>query len=153
MKISKVAVFGTAKDGKKVVTELPESLKDSLLALQKHIEVLVGDCQGIDVLVQKFLIENCPDRKVSVYYSFPENADLDETKPRNYLGDNNPNWQSVGIPVPSFYKSRAFYTQKDIAMCEDADFGIAVWDGKSKGTERNIVQLKFNGKSVDIIRI
>lgn len=43
--------------------------------------------------------------------------------------------------------TRAFYSVKDDAMVRDADHALFVWDGKSKGTLRNIVNMAKLGKS------
>src|SRR5258708_605837 len=39
-----------------------------------------------------------------------------------------------------------FYTAKDDAMLQDADFGLFGWDGKSKGTLRNVRIMAERGK-------
>lgn len=40
------------------------------------------------------------------------------------------------------------YLRKDIAMAKDADCGFVIWNGKTKGTLRNMEELKKQGKHV-----
>lgn len=53
-----------------------------------------------------------------------------------------------GIDASPSAKGFEFYAQKDKAMAKDADFGLMVWDGKSKGTLNNMINLLLQEKSV-----
>lgn len=138
--INTVFMFGIGGFGNSITPTLPKEVlsKINYYILVGH-KIIVGDCQGIDTLVQKYL-NKCNYRNVVVYYS--------GSKCRNKV---NQDWQSVS--VLSNESGRAFYTAKDIAACNDADAGLAIWDGKSAGTNRNIKQLRDNGKSVLVYRL
>lgn len=103
--------------------------------MDKGYTVLVGDCYGIDTSVQEFL-------KLHNYnnvYVYACNG-----KARNNIG----NWPVNSVAVPKFATGFDFYVQKDIAMAEDADYGLMVWDGKSKGTLNNMINLLIQEKPV-----
>ena len=100
---------------------LPSEVVDRINSVVKngHL-VLVGDAPGVDTLVQRVLRGRT--KQVLVYYS--------GSKARNNVG----NWKEVRIPGP--------HTAKDQAMQQRADYGFAIWDGRSKGTKANIEALK-----------
>ena len=107
--------------GSRSITELPKYAIESLdKIIDLNFEILIGDACGVDYLVQEYLILKSY-KKVKVFYSlFKGNG-----KPRNSLFEN-----VVGI-----YGN---YTDRDKAMCAIADYGLAIWDGKSRGTMANI---------------
>lgn len=43
------------------------------------------------------------------------------------------------------------HREKDISMVKNCDFGVMIWNGKSKGTLANINDLKRSSKKVVII--
>ena len=45
---------------------------------------------------------------------------------------------------------REFQYVKDIEMCKDCDYGIALWDSKSTGTGENIKRLHALGKEMKV---
>ena len=122
--------------GAKAVKDINNDVKTKLLSIsQKNYDVLVGDCSGVDTAVQRFfLMQQYP--KVTVFAS--------NGKARNNLG----NWQVNSVFVPDGVKGFDFYRQKDIAMAKEADFGFMIWDGKSKGTLNNIIELVKQDKQV-----
>lgn len=68
-------------------------------------------------------------------------------KTRNNIGDfNEKHINADGL------KGFEFYRQKDIAMAKDADCGLMLWDGKTKGTACNIRDMREMGKEVIVIR-
>ena len=90
-------------------------------------EILVGDCYGIDYLVQRLVSK----------------LNLDTTV--YYVGDHCRNCWDLTFntkAVPSTEEGRIFFTAKDKAMCVDCDMAVMVWDGESKGTFRNIEHCK-----------
>lgn len=134
----KIFVSGTAGFGSSTITELPGKVKEYLLdAMKQGNEFLVGDCSGIDYLVQKFLYESGYD-KITVYAS--------SDTARNCIGY----WDVVHVPVPPNITGRDFYAQKDKAMQNDCDIAVALWDGSSRGTGANIENVKALGKPVHI---
>jgi tRNA(Ile)-lysidine synthase TilS/MesJ len=114
--------------------------------ISKNYRILIGDAKGVDSLVQEYLLKKKYDN-VIVYFT-GENV-------RNNAGD----WESNKIIADSDKKKgRELHTVKDKAMAKDADYGLMVWDGKSKGTLGNIKEMKklnkrfyviLNGKIID----
>ena len=89
--------------------------------MQLDFEIVIGDCYGIDTLVQHYL-KSCNYQKVTVYHI--------GTCPRNNYGFKTHKIQGN------------YYSNKDIAMCKIANYGLAIWDGKSKGTQNNITRIE-----------
>lgn len=96
--------------------------------LNKEGKILVGDANGADKSIQKYLMES-KYKNVIVFCS--------GDKCRNNLG----NWETRNIYVESKKKDFNFFTQKDKAMSKESDYGFMLWDGKSKGTINNAVNL------------
>lgn len=123
--------------GSSSVTLLPQEAKERLKAIiNKGIMILVGDCRGVDTLIQEFCKE-MNYQNVLVYYV--------GGSPRNNLG-----FQSYQVQTSNLL-GRAFYTAKDIEMAKSADYGLVIWDKKSVGTGRNIQQLKDAKKYVVVV--
>jgi adenine-specific DNA-methyltransferase len=103
--------------GSRSISVLPLSAIQSLdKIIEQGYEILVGDAPGIDLLVQQYL-KSKDYKAVTVFHAYQ--------KPRNNAG---------------FYvvKVDGNYTDRDKFMCSIADFGLAIWDGVSKGTAQNI---------------
>lgn len=101
--------------GSRGVSELPEEAKTPLDKIRElGFTVLVGDCHGVDTLVQRHLAGYS---KVVVFH-------IGE-RPRNNHG-----FDTVRV-------SGSRQSDKDAAMAA-ADYGLAVWDGCSPGTRRSI---------------
>ena len=98
-------------------------------------DVLVGDCYGIDTVVQSYFADHAYP-SVTVYAS--------NGRARNNVG----RWPVKNIPVAPATRGFEFFRQKDIAMANDADMGFMIWDGKSRGTLCNILTLAEQGKTV-----
>jgi hypothetical protein len=45
------------------------------------------------------------------------------------------------------------YQLKDTAMAQDADCGLAIWNGKSQGTKYNIEKMSELGKKITIATV
>lgn len=102
---------------------------------EKGYDVLVGDCYGVDSSVQRFYA-NLGYNKVFVYAS--------NGRARNNIG----NWNIKNISVPPEFRGFDFYKQKDIAMANEADYGFMIWDGESRGTLNNTINLIMQNKNV-----
>ncbi len=100
-------------------------------------EILIGDCYGTDLLVQKYLACRNYD-KVTVYVS--------GDKVRHNAGG----FPVRHITVPNGCTGFEFRRLKDIAMAEDADYGLMLRDGKSRGTAANIADLRTMSKEVKV---
>ena len=137
----KCFISGTAGFGHSVITTLPDTVRDCIINLVTDgVDILIGDCQGVDFLVQQEL-KNLNYHRVTVYCS--------GKRVRNNIG----NWIVKNIIVPNGVFGRDFYAVKDYAMCSDCDVGLAIWDGKSYGTGRNISTLEQYKKPVYVYRI
>lgn len=115
----------------KVVVEKLNSI------LTKNYDILIGDANGIDASVQKYYFDKSY-QNVTVYVS--------NGRARNNIG----NWQIESVLVDKNITGFDFYAAKDIKMAQDADCGFMIWNGKSRGTWNNIVNLCNQNKTVVI---
>lgn len=122
--------------GSKNISHLDDAVIKKLRAIcHKNYTVLVGDCYGVDSMVQRFL--SAPYyTNVRVYAS--------NGRARNNIGA----WSVSTVTAPAGLSGFDFYRQKDIAMAQDADCGFMIWDGVSKGTLCDILDLVSQGKTV-----
>lgn len=108
------------------------------LITNKHT-VLIGDANGVDKAVQSFFAE---EGYPSVIVYCMDNVC------RNNVG----NWQIKSIDSGGKKKDFAYFAMKDAQMSLDADYGFMVWDGESKGTLNNVLNLIHQGKSALVYR-
>ena len=106
--------------------------------IEKNMTIIIGDAKGIDSNVQRYLIKKGYEN-VIIYFA----GELI----RNNIG----NWQTVNVPNNNNLKGRELYTTKDLKMAKDADYGLMIWDNKSKGTLSNIKEMKKNNKQFFVI--
>ncbi len=111
-----VMISGSRKINK-LTDEVIKSL-DKIMELD--FDIVIGDCYGIDTLVQQYL-QSKNYQKVSVYH----------------IGNVRNN---LGFKTVKVQGNR--YSDKDKKMCELADYGLAIWDGKSRGTQNNIKRVQ-----------
>jgi len=103
--------------------------------LKQNFTVLVGDANGIDKAVQQYLAQ-CGYREVVVYC-------MEDC--RNNVGQ----WPTRAHKAePGSRRDRHYYSIKDLAMAKDASCGFMLWDGESKGTLTNVVNLLNSRKKV-----
>ena len=88
---------------------------------------------GVDKAVQNYLLE----RKYRDVLVFCVGNNC-----RNNVGK----WHVKNVKVESRNRNSNYYVAKDLQMVEEADFGFMIWDAKSKGTLRNIVNLLKKSK-------
>lgn len=143
-----IFVSGSAGFGKgKTLTisdpsHIPDILKarlDGYMAQGKLF--LIGDCIGVDSAIQAYLARK-GYKYVCVYHAGP--------RIRHKAIDA---WPHQEIAAPPGVYGRAFYELKDIAMREDCESALAIWDGASTGTKRNIAALLEMGKHIEIYRL
>ena len=110
------------------VTHLPKKAKKIIdKAIVHDVRIMVGDCTGVDTIIQKYLAYEKYDN-VKVYHI--------NKKPRNNLGFGS-------IRVTKKYKKAANqFSNKDIYMGKKADSLLVIWDGKSRGSEANVKRAK-----------
>jgi len=123
--------------GPRKVTKLNDQVKDRLENIKRNnYTVLVGDANGVDKAVQSYF-NNVFYYNVIVYSV--------NGKPRNNVG----NWDTKNIVLNQKKKDFSYYTAKDKEMAKDADFGLMIWNGKSRGTLNNIINLsRLNKKTL-----
>ena len=97
--------------------------------------VLVGDADGADKAMQSYLAEKLYQH-VQVFCTGGEC--------RNNLG----HWETIHVQADRRQRDFQYYILKDKKMSEEADYGFMLWDGKSKGTLNNIINLIEQKKSV-----
>jgi hypothetical protein len=97
--------------------------------------ILIGDANGADMSVQKYLSNKKYDN-VIVFCM--------ESKCRNNVG----NWNVKSIRTDLKTKNFDYYSTKDLEMVNEADYAFMIWDAKSKGTLNNIQNLVKGGKTV-----
>src|SRR5712692_1171667 len=108
--------------GSRSIKTLPTEARDSLdRYIRDGNPILVGDAPGADALVQRYLSDRSY-QKVSVCHV--GNA------ARNNLG-----FDTIRVDGNK-------QVDKDAYMAEHADHGLAIWDGKSPGTAKNIARLE-----------
>jgi len=107
--------------GSRSFKELPDAAEASLdKIMELGFIVFVGDCHGVDTLVQAYLAAK-DYRRVCVFH-------IGEM-PRHNRG-----FDTVRV-------SGSRQTDKDVAMAAGADYGLAIWDGRSPGTAKNIARV------------
>ena len=96
---------------------------------------MLGDANGADRAMQKYLTEKSY-ANVLVFCA--------GNNCRNNLGI----WETRLVPVNRTYKDFQYYAIRDEKMSDEADYGFMIWDGKSKGTLNNIINLLERKKLV-----
>lgn len=118
-----VAVFGSIS----IAALLPGEGARVRRLMELGATILVSDAPGVDVAVQRILAA-AHYTDVTLYHR--------GAHPRNNLGG----WPTVAV--------QGSYTDKDRAMCTAAGCALSIWDGRSSGTQRNVRQIKGQGKRV-----
>lgn len=120
--------------GSSSITSLPEEVKVRLdnIINNPELSVIVGDCKGIDTLIQEYF----KSRKQSLIVYATIRA-------RNNLG-----FQTKLVTETNGSTGRKFYELKDIAMTNDCSYGFVIWDGYSIGSRNNTDRLRKQGKPV-----
>ncbi|MEG3899233.1 MULTISPECIES: hypothetical protein [unclassified Microcoleus] len=126
--MTKIVMISGSRSIKDISAVLPSI--DRIMEL--NFSIILGDASGVDKLVQEYL-RNSNYLDVKVYFALWSG----NGKPRNVTG-----FQTVGIP--------GSYVDRDKAMCSICDYGLALWDGRSRGTKNNIDR---TGQKTKIIRI
>ena len=120
--------------GSRKVSRLPSDVIARLdNIISSGFDVVTGDANGADKAMQRHFAEKNYHR-IRIYF-------VGEA-PRNNVGG----WVQERVEVPSGYRGRDFYSQKDRYMAKIADYGLVVWDGKSPGSVQNMLWLLENGK-------
>lgn len=120
--------------GSKSISKLTEEMCEILdKIIRDGGTILVGDCYGADLAVQKYLLQK--DYADVIVYCSGE-------RPRHHLVGNIYSCAKEAAGL----KGRAFQYVKDEAMCKDCDEAYGFWDGKSPGTLENAKRVQAQNK-------
>ncbi len=128
--------------GSKSISKLPDLAKIFIdQFIENGDEILIGDCYGVDAVVQKYL-ESKGYSNVTIYCS--------GVTPRN-------NFVSAAkihscTEAAKGLTGSEFQYVKDIQMAIDCDQALMIWDGKSNGTAENLNRIKEMGKPFVLVR-
>ncbi|HUE87984.1 MAG TPA: hypothetical protein VMO26_18070 [Vicinamibacterales bacterium] len=103
--------------------------------IEKGFTILVGDANGADKAVQRYLAEK--GYRDVIVHCMAANC-------RNNVGD----WPAREITAPKGVRGFAYYAMKDQAMVDDAAYGLMLWDGESKGTLNSVINMVRQDKPV-----
>jgi len=121
--------------GSRAISKLNDVIREQLDNLiMKRCAILIGDANGMDKAVQKYFAQK--------RYSNVTVFCMDHC--RNNVGG----WQTRPITAPPKAKGFEYYAAKDAAMAQEAKCGLMLWDGESRGTLNNVVNLLGHGKKV-----
>lgn len=118
--------------GSRSITGISAGLPSIDRIMELKFLVIVGDAGGVDKLVQEYL-RRSNYLNVKIYFPLWGGGG----KPRNTTG-----YKTVGVA--------GSYVDRDKMMCSICDYGLALWDGNSRGTRDNIDR---TGRKTKIIRI
>jgi len=119
--------------GSRAVSELNGVIRARLDDfIHRGDSILIGDAKGADRAVQQYFAER----------QYPNVEVFCVEECRNNMGA----WPIRNVAPPRTRKDFSYYAAKDIAMSREAGCGVMFWDGKSKGTLQNIVNLMDAGK-------
>lgn len=120
--------------GSRRLSRLPVEVRQRLdEMMRRELTILVGDANGADKAIQNYFAE----RKYPSVLVFCTAGDC-----RNNVGG----WPIRAVDPPHRARDFAFFTAKDAAMADEADVGLALWDGESTGTVVNVARLVARGK-------
>lgn len=120
--------------GPRAISKLDGKVEDKLHNIfQNNLTVVVGDANGVDKAIQQYFYD-LKYQNVFVYASLG--------KARFNIG----NWKVEKVDVENRLKGFDFYAAKDLNMADVADYGFMLWNGKSKGTLNNIINLTIRNK-------
>ncbi len=123
--------FGGSRNLRRLNNEI-KNRTDKIITQGFHM--LIGDANGADKSMQNYLYEHKYGR-VTIYCMGNDC--------RNNIGS----WMIKRVSSDRKTKDFAYFSLKDLRMSEDADYGFMVWDGKSKGTLNNIINLCERNKT------
>lgn len=120
--------------GSQSIRKLPASVAAGIdKIMEGDFTVLIGDASGIDACVQKYLAEKAYANALVFCTGVCRN--------------NAGGWKTIVGPATAGERGFDFYALKDWEMAREADYGFMVWDGKSKGTLNNVLNLLSENKS------
>jgi hypothetical protein len=122
--------------GSRHLTRLPAEVKARIdTVVDKGFQIFIGDANGADKAVQSYLAKKAYPHVL---------VHCIELHCRNNVG----HWPTREVRAPKGARGFDFYSAKDRVMADTAEYGLMLWDGKSKGTINNVVNLSREGKPV-----
>jgi adenine-specific DNA-methyltransferase len=103
--------------------------------MQRGFTILVGDANGADRAMQRYLAES--GYESVIVFAIPP-------KPRNNEGP----WRVEFVTPPKGARGFDKFSAKDRVMASRADAGLMLWDGKSRGTLANLGDLLSRSKPI-----
>jgi len=129
--VSKVFIGGSRR-----ITRLSAAVTERLdNIVSRRFDVLIGDANGADKAVQAYLATKQYGNVVVFCMG---------TRCRNNVGD----WKARNVFSDVPKRDFRYYSTKDLRMAEEASYGFMLWDGKSKGTLNNVINLLKQSKKV-----
>ncbi|MCI0660570.1 MAG: hypothetical protein L0220_05795 [Acidobacteria bacterium] len=114
--------------GSQSITKLPATVAARIdKIVEGDFTVLIGDARGVDACVQKYLAEKAYANALVFCTGICRN--------------NAGGWKTMVVIADAGETGFDFYALKDWEMAREADYGFMVWDGKSKGTLNNVLNL------------
>ena len=127
--------------GSRHVSRLNADVKKRLdTIVEKALPVVVGDANGADKAVQRYLHDKHYDI-VEVFCT--------EGVCRNNVGG----WPARIVAADTRQRNAQFHSAKDRVMAQEATVGLMVWDGKSVGTLLNVYRLLNQQKKAIIYTV
>ena len=122
--------------GSRKIAKLNQEIKNRIDNIIKNdFIILIGDANGVDRSIQQYLFS----QNYKNVYIFCVNNEC-----RNNVGS----WTVKRIQSNHPKKDYKYYSSKDIQMAKETDFGFMIWDGESRGTLNNIINLLMQNKKV-----
>jgi adenine-specific DNA-methyltransferase len=120
--------------GSRRLSRLPPEVRHRLdEMIRRELTILVGDANGADKAIQTYFAA----QHYANVLVFCTAGDC-----RNNVG----RWPIHAVDAPHRVRDFAFFTAKDAAMADEADVGLALWDGQSSGTIVNVARLVTRAK-------
>ena len=107
--------------GSRQISRLPAEVLNRIdTMVEKGFQILVGDANGADKAVQQYLADKrYPNVLVHCM--------------KDHCRNNVGTWPTHEVAAARGAKGFDHYSLKDRAMAEAAEYGLMLWDGKSKG--------------------
>lgn len=122
--------------GPRTVPELCDQVRQQIdHIIHNNDTILVGDSVGIDRAVQDY----CREKRYQNVIVFAANGQA-----RNNAG----HFEVEDVKTDLRLKGFDYYAAKDRAMAEEADWGLMVWNGRSKGTLNDIIHMTCLNKQI-----
>jgi hypothetical protein len=122
--------------GSRHLSRLTADVKRRIDAMiDKDFTILVGDANGADKAVQRYLAEKGYGHVI--VHCMAENC-------RN----NVASWPTREVVAPKGARGFTYYAAKDQAMVDEAAYGFLLWDGESKGTLNSVINMVRQDKPV-----